>query len=143
MLFVASQWISSTLTAQVSLAYSRTLQIQALYACPLLFSEMPIFLSTGSKLRKFFQGALTVCCCFKAATCLTNGRLLGQWNHLNNRRSLQTYHFQLSFLDHLRIFSWYSQYRHYTGKMDLPLTSLWSLSISCELSGYSFGRRLH
>ena len=143
MLFVTSQWISSTLTAQVSLAYSRTLQIQGLYAYPLLFSEMPIFLSTGSKLEILPGCSHSVCCCFKTATCLTNGRLLGQWNHLKNKRSLQTYDFQLSFLDHLRIFSWYSQYRHYTGKMDLPLTSLWSLSISCELSGYSFGRRLH
>ena len=108
---------------QVLLAYSRTLQIQALYACPLTFSEMPLFLSTGSKLWKFFQAALTL-------FLLQNSYLIDQWNQLNKRRSLQTYHFRLSFLDHFGKLPSCCQYRHYTGKMDLPLTFLWFSSIS-------------
>ena len=58
--FLTSRWMSSTLTAQILLACSRTLRIQALYACPLTFSEMPLFVSTESKLWKFFQVALTL-----------------------------------------------------------------------------------
>ena len=75
---------------------------------------------------------------------LRNSYLTDWWNHLNNRRSvlLQTYHFQLSLLNPVGKLSCCCWYRHYTWKMDLPLTFLWFLSISCEPSGYSFGRRL-
>ena len=55
-----SRWISSTLMTYVSLAHSRTLRIQVYYACRLTFSKMPLFVSTGSKLWKFFQAALTL-----------------------------------------------------------------------------------
>ena len=68
---------------------------------------------------KILQGSShSVCCCFKAASCLTN-----QWNHLNNRRSLllQTHHFRLSLLDHLGKLPWCCWYRQYTWKKDLPL----------------------
>ena len=71
--FLISQWMSSTLTAQILLAYSRTLRIQALYACPLTFSEMPLFVSTGSKLEILPGRSHSVCCCFKTATWLTDG----------------------------------------------------------------------
>ena len=138
--FLTSQWMSSTLTTQVSLAstlttqvslaYSRTLWIQALYARPLTFSKMPLFVSTGSKMHKFFQAALTL-------SAVASKQLPDQWNHL----LLQTYHFRLSLLDCLGRLSWCCWYRHYTWKMDLPLTFLWFWSISCEPSGYSFGRR--
>ena len=98
--FLTSRWMSTTLTAQVSLAYSRTLRIQALYTCPLTFSEMPLFVSTGSKLWKFFQAALTVS--------VVASKQPRDWNHLNNGRSLllQTYHFQVSLLDHLGKLWW-------------------------------------
>ena len=54
---------------------------------------------------------------------LQNSFLTDWWNHLNNERSqqLQTYHFQLSLLDHLEKLWCCFQYRHYTWKMDLPL----------------------
>ena len=60
LLFPTSQWMSSNLTTEFSPAYTRTLQMQALNACPLNFSEMPLFVSTRSKLWKFFQVALTL-----------------------------------------------------------------------------------
>ena len=74
---------------------------------------------------------------------LRNSYVTDWRNHLNNGRSLllQTFLFWLALLDHLRKL-WCSCYRHYTWKMDLPLTFFWFSSISCEPSGYSYGRTL-
>ena len=86
-----------------------------------------------------FQWDATICLLL-----FQNSYPTDRWNHLINGRSLllQTYHFWLPLLDHLGKLWWCCWYRHYTWKMDLPLTFLWFLSISCEPSGYSFGRRL-
>ena len=103
--------------------------------CPLVFSEMPLFVSTGSELGKLFQAPLTL-------SIFVSKQLTDRWNHLNKGRSLYYKLIISNLLDHLGKLSWCRWYRHYTSKIDLPLTFLWFSSISCKPSGYSFGKRL-
>ena len=69
--FLTSRWMSFTLTDKVSLAYSRTLRIQALYTCPQLSARchyLSVLEANCGPGRSH-----SVCYCFKIATWLIDG----------------------------------------------------------------------